>query len=105
MISPSGPPVQTLAPGLALGTVTLEIVSVHTTDSGIYIGAIVAERENQYCTTKISAFFERLPMEDDARLLRRGLKIMVCHEVDEQIKLNGYRIFDPHDQNNVERHY
>lgn len=44
-------------------------------------------------------------MEDDAELLRRGLKIMVCHEVDEQIKLNGFRLFDPHNPVNVERRY
>ena len=56
-------------------------------------------------TTRISAFFARIPMEDDASLLRRGLKIMVCHEVDEQIRLNGHRLFDPHNPNNVERHY
>lgn len=78
---------------------------VSLTFNGIVVTADVADRDNQYCTTTITANFARLPMEDDADLLRRGLKILVCHEVDEQIKCNGFRVFDPHNPANVERHY
>lgn len=105
MINPSGPPLQTLSPGLFLGTILLEVSSVHIGANGVDVAAVVADRDFQYSTTRISAFFARMPMEDDAALLRRGLKIMVCHEVDEQITLNGIRVFDPHDPINVERHY
>lgn len=39
MINPSGPPIQTLVPGLTLGTVVLEVISViiHANGTGISI--------------------------------------------------------------------
>ena len=105
MITSAGPPAQTLPPGLAVGPITLEISSLEIQFSGVVIAATVVERDSQWTTTKLSAFFARLPGEEDADLLRRGLKIMVCHEIDEQIRFDGYRVFDPHIPSNVERHY
>ncbi len=105
VINPSGPPSQMLPPGLVLGPILLEIKDVLMGVAHIAIMADVVDRDNPYFTKSIQASFARLGMESDADLLRRGLKTMVCHEVDEQIQLNGYRIFDPHDPRNVERHY
>ena len=105
MITSAGPPSQTLPTGLTVGPITLEISIVEIQFSGVVIAATVVERDSQWTTTRIHAFFARLPGEEDADLLRRGLKIMVCHEVDEKIVFDGYRVFDPHIPSNVERHY